>query len=55
MTTSGKTFKEQKPAQEKHEAWRANREGKRQEREKGGHTNLLREALEEELEEEAND
>lgn len=46
-----KTFKEQKEVKEQHDLWKANREGKKLEKQKGGHTNLLREALEEEAQE----
>ncbi len=55
MTTQGKTFKEQKDTKEKHDAWRASREGKPEQRKKGGHTNLLRDALEAEEQEPSNE
>jgi hypothetical protein len=47
MTSPGKTFKEQKDEKELHERWKMQREGKKEEKLKGGHRNLVREALEE--------
>ena len=43
-----KTHKEQRDQKEQHDLWKANREGKRPPKEKGGHRNLLAETLEEE-------
>lgn len=50
-----KTFKEQKEQKETHDLWKANREGKRPPKEKGGHRNLVAEAAEEQLDEEFGD
>lgn len=50
-----KTHKEQRDQKEVHDLWKANREGKRPPKEKGGHRNLKAEAAEwvrEELESE---
>jgi hypothetical protein len=55
MTNQGKTLKEQKAQQEQHERWKLQREGKKEEKLKGGHRNLLREAAEELEEETSND
>jgi tRNA 2-selenouridine synthase SelU len=52
MTQAGKTFKEQSPQKAKHEAWKANREGKRPlAKERGGQKNILKQAFLEEEEE----
>lgn len=53
MTTSKKTFKDQREQKELHEFWRGRREGKKESRVKGGHENLLTKALKELEEDEA--